>query len=655
MFSDRSTPRRLPMPGALFLAVCFALISALAPAPAGAQWPEIPRSDWQLVSVPEAPSASAVVLHRQGHLVFTERAVSSYLEIYERTKILKEEGLDYGSISLPSSRFYRMKGLQARTLQGDGQASNIGKEDKFEKKFSVIYKAEVHSLAMPDVKVGSIIEVRYKVFFDSFLYTLPWYFQDRLPVLRSEIICEFPTNIGMQPYRVVTVKREIEESAERSPIGHRLTYAMSNLPPVPDEASSFPFEDMASRVVFLTQAVVLSGQRIPVLENWRSVIETYEDLIYKEFRRGSRDCKKLGASLATGKASPREKIEAVYRYVQDEIDTDYLPDISVFDDRTCDKALKAGRAYTAEKGLMLEQMLKGAKISSVLGWTASRYSGRIVQQVPQPGQLERVLVAVELDGERVFLDAAGQDNPVGHLQAGLEGVPVLLLSKKDGEWAMTPKSPAAASTRLARLDLAVTEDGAVEGSGTLLLEGHHAWRRIGWKENTEETREAWQQWLEGRLEGFDVSEVSVEERGRKLQVEVGFRLVQREEEVLGDEVSLPLAMLLGVSDNPFNLPPGQRQTPVQMAFADRDRVELKLAWPEGWEIDAAPKLRAIANGAGRLETELQGNKTQRTLTAVRTFEVADSEYIGAGPYSQLHQLYEQALANDAERVVLVLN
>ena len=185
--------------------VVVALVLASAGPVAAKDWPQVPQSDLQLTSVAWQSDAPAVVLSEHGRFVLNDRSLSSYLEVYRRIKILKKEGLDYGSITIRSSDYLRVKELEGRTHLPDGSIVPLPADAVFTKEYSTYYRQEMVSFAMPRVEVGSIIEYRYKIYFDSVVYPEPWYFQSALPVLHSEAEYVVPKSYQFRPYGFSTL------------------------------------------------------------------------------------------------------------------------------------------------------------------------------------------------------------------------------------------------------------------------------------------------------------------------------------------------------------------------------------------------------------------------------------------------------------------
>ncbi len=631
------------------------MMASLAGAASAADWPEIPASDRTLTEVVGQPNAAAVVLREQGRLVLNESSLSCFLEVYRRIKILTEEGVDYGSVTLGSNDAYRMKELEGRTLRPDGTIVALGKDAVFKSEYDEYYSRRMTSFAMPEVAVGSIVEYRYKVYFDSVLFPSPWFFQSRIPVLFSQVSCIVPKRYAFLPHAVQTLRaHEMESSVERTARGLEVTYVMRDMPPVPDEPSRYPFADLSARVTFLPVAYTYSSRR-QLFETWESTIKLARgdgQYGYQRFRTGSRKAKAEAKRLLAGVTDRREGAEKLYRFVRDSVVTEGY--VGVFSgDSKGDDVLKGARGDIAEKALLLQVMLEATGYDAGIAWANPADVNHVDKDVPNPMQFDRVLVVLTLDGERVFLDPTFRTLAFGALDPDLEGTPSLLIDGKEPEWVTIPESPADASQRTARLEIVIDDDGRASGTGTLGHTGHEAWLRLGWKDTREETITAWTEWLEGEFSGFDIDEVTVTEDVEARTVDVGWRMTQREEEVLGDEVTFRPGAPLDITSNRFSLAADQRQTPVHLSHRWRHQVELRLTWPDGWVVEVLPEALAHTCLAGSLVTTFEVDDQARTLVATRVRELAGRAFIGFDAYRILRGFYEATVTADAARVVVM--
>lgn len=635
--------------------IALALVVAAAGSVTAKDWPQVPQSDLQLTSVAWEPNAPAVVLSEHGRFVLNSRSLSSYLEVYRRMKVLKKEGLDYGSITLPSSDYLRVKELEGRTHLADGSIVPLAENAVFKKEYSTYYRQQMVSFAMPRVEVGSIIEYRYKIYFDSVVYPEPWYFQSALPVLHSEAEYVVPKSYKFRPYGFSTVGgKSIHHEVKQSGWGPTVLFWMNNMPSIADEPSRWAFQDLASQVVVLPEMYYGSVQ-IPLLYGWKGATDLQignSDYGYVRFENRGGEAKKASKRVIVGKANRLDRAKAVYRYVRDEISTEHYSGVGIADSRA-DTVMSSRRGTPTEKALVLQIMLKKAKIPSQLVWARRVTNGHVREKIPSPSQFDLVLVSLELGGKRIFLDPADPTLAFGTLPPSLEGTRGLLVDRKNPKWLDLPMTPAAVSTRHATVHYTLGEDGHVTGVGKLHLEGQAAWSRLGWQDTPEEAVKGWSDDLKERFGAFEVKDVTVDENIEARTVDVSWKLSESDASAAPGEVSIQLSMPVSRTVNPFTLPPNRRHTPVLLQYPFTETVDVDVSWPQNWEIDASPEVHPYHCPAGSVSATAKPSADQHSFHYTRTLVVAKREFQGAGAYSQVRSLFDRVSREDGEELILI--
>ncbi len=680
MWAKRPAENAYPVRSSLAVFGSLLLALGLSPAPASPDddndWPEITGEERALTELAWRPNAPAVILRREGRLNLTRfvaatttrqtysasttPGTSSFQEVFTRIKILTPEGTKFGSISVPSTPVWRLRDLDARTVLPDGSVVPLEGETTFKKSYSAEFGGDLISFVMPDVEPGAIIDYRYRHYFDSLFFPEPWFFESELPTQSSRFVCDIP-----QIYQYDTDFRcssgiAVGQEKRGYVAGTLLTYTAEQVAPVPNEPASVPFADLACQVTLLPTSFRLPRRRrivaswfpVNVLDSWRNVINHFvgdRDNGYGHLRSDIGTTNRQARRIGAGLKGQRERAEAVYRWVRDEITTRGPPGIGT-GVRRADGLIKRREASRSEKALLLQLMLKALKIPSSAGLTRNRYAGQIVTEVPNPAQFDSILVVAEIDDSRVFLFPADRRLAFGALPPALEGVACLLIDERHEVWVTTPLSPP--SQQNVFLELTLDEAGVLSGTGAMTLTGHHAFNVLLRRPTRQATLAGWIGWIEDNLPGFSVQAIGVTEEVEKRLVQVGWEIKAREETVLSDEASIGVAAPFAVTRNQFTQAPEQRQTPLLLAFSETQNLNLTLTWPPGWVVDYRPRLRSVETAIGSLKTALSIDEQERSLTLKRVF-TRDSNELTIQEYGALHQLYREIVANDAEEIILI--
>ncbi len=652
--------------------VALVLAVACGTSAAAQAFAPITEQERALTAVPGQPNAPAVVLFRKGELRMLNPAssdVSSYLRVEVRLKILTAAGKDRGDVKIAHSGFFRLQGVEGRTVLPDGTIVPLPKDVQFRRTASRSRRLYVTSIAFPAVQVGAILDYHYTVKWDSIFFLDPWYFQDRIPVLHSEIAYEVPVTLQAVAWKSDPMRVGLKSETTKGPGGSsRLRSWGDNLPAVPEESHSLPFSDMAAQEMMLPTAYMTSAAAERLFESWATTCKTFDE-DYDTARRKDGGAAEKARQLAAAALAPggaedkaagktpagasreRRQAAAIYGFVRDEIATEeanrvWLPRYS-----TAGAVLDNRKGEPAEKAVLLQAMLAAVRIDARLVWAADREDGSVDMKVPNPAWFDRVLVAARIDGQQVFLDPTDSTLCFGRLQPGYEGTEALLFDARKPEIVTLPETPFDQNVRRAQVDLTIDAAGRAAGTGKLTLLGQPAWQRTGWKGDAGTPEEAWKAWLGKQFPGYEVAGVGLAESRDEPKVEVVWTLHQREEEALGDQESLVPSRPLGPARQPF--PAGaKRVSAVTFDFAERSEVDLTVRWAPGWQPDVLPRGARVQTAAGAVVATVAVDAASRSLTYQRRFDTAHRKAATAEQFQMVQALFEEAQKDDAQALVL---
>ena len=618
-----------------------------------ASFPPVTEAERMLDSVPGAPSAPAVILSKSATVRFARppREPRSSLDVRVRTKILSEAGLDHGQVALGQGAGLELVAFEGRTVRPDGSVVPLDRDAVFRQ--TPGGQRAATRVAFPAVEVGAILDYRFRLAWRAPVFPEPWLFDDRVPTRSSELTYEVPPGWRVRHHLRRTGRATWETEASSMPGGGRRTVLrLRDLDAVPDEPAGFPYADLAHAAWLVTERIVTPDNRaIDIAADWATVSAPYVTA-YDAARRFGRDARRLARRLTADLADPRARVEAIYRHVRDHVRTTSMT-IRVGEGAAVDHVLRDGQGSAAEVALLLATMLEAANQSARLVWAADWRDGWPDTEIVRPGWFSHVLVATRVGRERLWLDATDRRLAAGRLAPLQEGTGAVLIDPPRAEAVVLPTTPPEGSARRADVHLALDEAGALGGTGTLELTGHHAWFYLLRRETPEAVAAGWVTWLEDRFEGFAVTVERVVEDVDGARIEVVFGLRQRPSDVLGDEASLLPSLPLGPLSQRYPQTPAERRTAARASFADHDAVTLELTWPDGWEIDLEPPALQVVGASGEAEATVSLDPAARRLTYRRTVTIRNTVFFPGAAYAALHELYQAVERHDAQPVVLV--
>ena len=220
------------------LTLIFSLLLLFGSLPAQDKIPafgKIDKADLEMKDCDFDPDAEALVLHDVGDIQFTyiENAGWQAESVYRvRIKVFKASALDRAEIKI---RYYSQRRSQeisgiggiSYNLDAGGNITETKLEkaavfDKYiDKEFSEI------SFALPDVKVGTVFEYKYKMLRKSFGYIPEWQFQQTIPVKYSAYNIIIPEYFQ---FTVQATRRQEIEKKDGKNAGDGTWFALPSLP-----------------------------------------------------------------------------------------------------------------------------------------------------------------------------------------------------------------------------------------------------------------------------------------------------------------------------------------------------------------------------------------------------------------------------------------
>lgn len=617
-------------------------------------FPAVTAEQAALIEVPGYPEAPAVVLFRKGKFdieVSPKFGLVTTVEVHSRLKVLKETGKSYGDVKIPHHPLAQLEVFDGQTVLPDGRVLPLPQSAVFRDKLNKSGSVAVLRAALPAVEVGAILDFHYRFRADSYFFLEPWLFQSEIPALYSEAEFTIPRAVKSRKFLDNPQKVSLREEVREIENGTRFRVWGENVPPRPDEPLSFAEIDLTTRVALVPEAYAMRGY-VGVSEiSWGKLSEIFKS-IFLAAGKDDASAKRLARSLvATQKDAPkREQALTMFRYVRDQIVN--VPSVSfgMSDNPDVDDVLKRKAGTPLEKALLLQTMLGTLEVPVEILLAASADTGTLSPEYPSLWQFERVLVAVDLEGNRQLGDPSDRCLALGQLPPSFEQASAMRTS--NGQLIRFGASGAIANRRQAKLDLIVDGEGALAGKGTLSLSGHHATLGCSRVEGESDPNKRWQEWLERKYPAFTISGLTWSNEVDSKSFTLGWSMALREEEQLGDEVSVSPSQPFGPTRQPFTLTPEERKSAVVLPFADTDDLDLTLRWPESWSAELTPTAASSSSTVGGFTAATELLPDGHSLRYQRRFEVRKSRLHGSDDYRAIRDLYAQAEAHDAQAIVL---
>jgi hypothetical protein len=367
-------------------------------------------------------SAPAVVLCDYGF--FSESRFQTTRTL--RIKILKKEGYLWANQSFNLNLKTEIRGVTYNIENGEIVETKLRNESIFMTR--IIENYYEMRIAMPNVKVGSIIDIQF--IYDGIPAT--WDFQQEIPVAYSELIIEPSTYMkfnknyfGYIPLDVSTSSRWV---ASNAPAFKSEPYMTSSK----NYRTRLEFDLEEVRLPVTTRTYTGNGNYVQSLNNdlTRSYAKSWESIRDLLFQKNSVDQWDYAAflfnhfgsvldndsyltNIAEGinsKSLNREQtIKAAYDYVK-QISWDRTNRL-LAEKTYLLNAFKEGKGNSAEINLALVQLLRKLGLDAGPVVLSTRTNGRLSEFHPSINKLNYVIAAVFTEKDTLLLDATEKNCP----------------------------------------------------------------------------------------------------------------------------------------------------------------------------------------------------------------------------------------------------
>ncbi len=648
------------------LILAAAVSGFLAPAQELPNLPPITPQDLKMTDNPAAPGGNAMILHYA-----VESDNTKWTETYSvRIKVLKEEGKKYADVEFPYyDQDTKLEEVRARSISPDGKVTDstgqiFDREVVKSKKYHVNEKV----LTLPNVQVGSIIEYSYQLRFkeklpDAFKhpegyilrygFTWPaanWAVQQYLFVRHAEF--------RLIPVKDAHVRDFYLNVSERCHFARlydgSLQYSMDNIPAYEEEDFAPP-EKATKMRLDLYYAVGFTSPE----DYWRDLGMREADELEK-FIGKSKAIQQEAARIVAPNASQDAKARAIYQRVQkiravsfEDSKTDKeMKQENLRENKHAEDVLRHNYAYANEINLLYVALARAAGLQVAPMRVTARNRSRFLKDYPYEGQLNAMVVVVNVDGKSVFLDPATRFCPYGLLPWDETDAGGIVIDSLAAKVAYTPVPLSLdAVTRIAS-ELQLNEGGGLDGNVTVSFSGQEAlsMRLDAIHKDETKRREELEKWLQDDLmqgataklvdvQGWEASEQPLK---ATFQIDIPNFATQT-----GKRLILPLSVF---HENHELLFATSRRT--QLIYFDHpaERHEVvKILLPPEIRAETLPGGNKLEIGAVSYERTVKNEGN--TLVTTRK-QILGGYAFKKEAYLPLRDFYGRVQAADAEQITL---
>lgn len=583
---------------------------------AGLTFGDVSPEDRSLLVVPGDTAAEAYVLYDHLDLAFRyqEGKGPFLLETHHRrVKLLKPSSFDRANVTLTYDREYEeINDLRAAIHLPAGGALVLRPEDFLRDRDSD--GQAIVKFTFPQVSAGAIIEYTYTRKRRSIMAPSVYFFQESIPVRWAEYSAVIPPY-----YQYVSLANQSgyhlqEAKLTKLDFGPRFSGAgygsnddrieHSDLRWVMKDLSGFtsqPYTNNAAdyipRIRLQLQQVQYPGEPTQkVFSDWQETVETLQNRQdFGRYYRNKGNYGKLWKAAepeVSAAATPREKIEAAYRFVQRHVT--WNGRYGILASQSPNGLLSDGTGNSADLNVCLLALLNEAGIAAHPLLVSLRNHGAPIEVYPVITQFDHLMVYTEVGGKPLLLDVNDTDRPAGLPRVAALNHRGWVADVDNPRWVDLDVPPA---RRTVMQELTVGDDGITTVELKSRLESYFAFDARSTLRGAKTPADA--PFLDEIIDRHPEAEVSrpgaagedLDEDG-PLTYSLGVRVPSLAQAV--DDYLYVQPLLLPILDSELD-DVDTRLYPIDFAFPWQQRFIINIRVPEGYVLEELPpsiKMRA---------------------------------------------------------------
>lgn len=468
----------------LFLSIHFLCVSQDHGFPFG----QVTYRELEIEKYDQDTAAVALILDEFGEAyVDNDNDHNILVEYHVKIKVLKKAGVSYGDFEIPLSKNERygekIIGVKASSFNVEnGSMKEVKLDPKKVYTQNVRKYLDVTKFAVPNVRVGSVIEVFYTLESPFFYNFHPWEFQADIPKVNSEYWCLIPANYNY----TISLKGNLKLSKDESslikncftPGGavadcSRMKFAMKNIPAFIEEDFMTAKSNFLSAINFeLMEINRFDGRKDKITKEWKDVDEEMRESskFGVQIKRGKDIVDSKVEQIIVGEADPLVKAQKIYDFIKGWYR--WNDTYGMHSELGIKKAFDSKIGNVGDINLSLIAALKYADLDVEPMMLSTRENGLVTEIYPVLTEFNYVVAKLNIDDKVYLLDATDEFYPFGLIPVRCLNGKGRVLGKKESYW-YTIK-PSLREKTVSIYNLVLHSDGIIRGSVQYSYSGYDA-------------------------------------------------------------------------------------------------------------------------------------------------------------------------------------
>ena len=623
---------------------------------------------------PKDSSAAAAIIFKKAKTTYTYYEQSGFVSSTDfeiKIKIYKKEGFSWANFEIPyyvgyqtlNDEYVDIISAYTYNLEGDNITKDkVVSQSKFKQTVNEYWAKR--TIAFPNVKVGSIIELKYKLKSENISVLPDFQYQYDIPVNFAEYTTEIPAFYlykGMlrgfvkpeTTYKVEPTSQSFESKVDKASSSKVLQYDQvvtkyiaKDIPALKEEEYVNHMQNYYAKIVHELELIRYPEEEPkPISTTWEKVVES----IYKEERFG-KELKETNYHfddlrlLIKKDFTTKDKITAVFNFVKSRMNWDEK--YGYYTHKGVIKAYQDKVGNVAEINFILLSMLKLAGVEAYPVLISTRENG--LAFFPNKSIFNYVIVAAVDGQENILLDATDKS-------ADLNILPIRDLNtsgrmiQDNGASSEIDLMPKSNSKEVLNMMAQIDTQGKVSGK---IRHQYFDYNAYLYRANYNGVaKQSLIERLEKKYNGIEIQEYDVQNNYdfTKPIIENYAFEATNSVEIIGNKMYVSPLLFFALEQNPFKSE--VREYPVDFGFPNQDKFNVSLTIPEGYTIETIPQPKAIAMPDGLANFKYNISNTENVIQLTYAVDI-NKAIINADYYDALKNFFKELVNKQTEKIVL---
>lgn len=569
------------------------------------QFPAVSAAYYSNIGEYPDKEANAVVLLETGktHLDISDRdnALRVFHNYKARIKILSQEGFDQANITIPlyafGKQFEYVTAITGKTYNlenGRITETILDKKNIITENQSVFLK--LTKLTLPNIQIGSIIEIEYSLVSPDLMNFRSWQFQTDIPKIRSEYNVRIPAitnyNITLKGgFKLENTKSKRENdcfifNGQRIACSN-ITYSMNSIPAFQEEAFMLAAKNYIAAINF--ELVEIANPRGGVDKFTKAWKDVDQELMSERNFGGQLKkvdyFKELMDPAILEISNPTLRATAIYRWINKRIRLNNV--YGKFAQHGVEQAFERQSGNVGDINLAFIAALQAADLEAYPVIISTRNNGLPHDLHPILTDFNYVIAAIKINDNIILADATDRLLSFGQLPLHcINGRGRIIYSRKSSEW-VDLTNPVVSYSEY-RFDGKLGTDGKLTGSLFISSTGLDALNKrkdiTSYPSTAEYVENLDEKLTHMRIKNSNFHELDNPEQSLTEEYEVEIKLT---EPLQAGRIRLNPIFISRIVKNPFNL--DERNYAVDLGAQDTDKHSIEIELPKGMTLINAPK------------------------------------------------------------------